>query len=84
MDSSETAKNIKVWMEDVDESISTFSSSELLDQIPCIGDMLAIAINEQEFEYFQVIQRYFRRNGCSLIVKPVSGKGFEYKRMLQL
>jgi hypothetical protein len=76
--------DIQVWISDVDEPVASFNKSELL-VVPGIGDAIKLPLNKEDSEYFRVVERYIAPSShCSLMVVPISGKGFEYKQALML
>jgi len=85
MRSTDSSKDIQVWLTAIDDPVASFSQHELLGIIPCIGDCIKIPVSESDSEYFRVIERYICPNShCSLTVEPMSGKGIEYRQSLML
>ncbi len=79
--------NITIWMDGVDDVIAEFSLTDDFGGIlPGTGDYISLIIGEEDddTDYFRVIRRQARplKKCWSLIVEPISGSGFEYKKML--
>lgn len=74
---------INIWIEDIEELIETHPLESFGNTVPCIGDFVSIQIDKDNRDYFVVAERCVSPGKhWTLYVKPISGKGFEFKKKL--